>query len=396
MHGEIDPSAEGRFQTGKVVNISLAHLSHDVYSSFLAPLLPLLIAKLGLSLSAVAVLDIARKIPQLLNPLIGLVADRVCVKYFVILAPVITAVSMSLLGLAPSFFILFILLLVAGLSAAMFHVPGPVLIKRYSGANSGRGMSFYMFGGEMARTLGPLLITAAVSWWGLEGSIRVLPLGLVASGVLFLKLRNLKPASKRHDRRLWDGSRETLREIAPLFLGLAGFMVFRMGLKSALTLYLPTYLTGLGETLWVGGLALSLLQFSGALGTIGAGFFSDRFGHRKSLAIIAILTPLSGLGLTFFPGVMTVPLLVITGFLIFASSPIQLAIVQDSATDRPAFINSLFMTLNIASSALAVFFVGSLGDQIGLETTYKIAAGLTVLAIPFLFLFPGPQGRKDQ
>jgi FSR family fosmidomycin resistance protein-like MFS transporter len=112
--------AEGRFQSGKVAAISLAHLSHDIFSSFLAPLLPLLITKLGLSLSAVAILDIARKIPQLLNPLIGLLADRICVKYLVILTPAVTAICMSFLGVAPSFPVLFILLFVSGLSAAAF------------------------------------------------------------------------------------------------------------------------------------------------------------------------------------------------------------------------------------------------------------------------------------
>ncbi len=386
-----DNPQENIFQTGKVATIAASHLSHDVFSAFLAPLLPLLIAKLGLSLSAVALLDITRKIPQLLNPFIGLLADRICVKYLVIFAPVVTAICMSLLGLAPSFPVLAILLFVSGLSAAVFHVPGPVLIKRYSGSNSGRGMSFYMFGGEMARTLGPLLITAAVSWWGLEGSYRVLPLGLAASVVLFFKLRNLQRVEPDQPRSLWSGSRKAFMDMAPLFLGLAGFMVFRMGLKSALTLYLPTYLTGMGKTIWVAGLALSLLQFSGAAGTLGAGYFADRFGHRKSLLIISLMTPIAGMGLTFFPGVLTVPLLIITGFLLFASSPIQLALVQDSGTSRPAFLNSLFMTLNILSSALAVFFVGNLGDRVGLDLTYKIAAGLTVLAIPFILFFP-----KDQ
>jgi MFS transporter, FSR family, fosmidomycin resistance protein len=381
------------FQTGKVATISAAHLSHDVFSAFLAPLLPLLIAKLNLSLSAVAILDIARKIPQLLNPMIGLLADRICVKYMVILAPAVTAICMSFLGLAPSFPVLFILLFVAGFSAAVFHVPGPVLIKRYSGANSGRGMSFYMFGGEMARTLGPLLITAAVSWWGLEGSYRVLPLGLASSVVLFFMLRNLQSVERQKGKSFWGGSRQALRQTAPLFAGLAGFMVFRMGLKSALTLYLPTYLTGQGSTIWAAGLALSLLQFSGAIGTLGAGYFADRFGHRRMLLVIAVLTPLAGLGLTFYSGFFTVPLLVLTGVLLFASSPIQLALVQDSGTSRPAFLNSLFMTLNIVSSALAVFFVGSMGDLVGLDLTYKISAGLTVLAVPFVVFF---QKKKER
>lgn len=379
----------GRFQTGKVASISAAHLSHDIFSSFLAPLLPLLIGKLGLSLSMVALLDIARKVPQLANPLIGLLADRICVKYLVITAPAVTAVCMSFLGVAPTFPVLFILLLVSGFSAAAFHVPGPVLIKHYSGSSSGRGMSFYMFGGEMARTLGPLLITAAVSWWGLEGSYRVLPIGLLASVVMFFRLRNLKPIERNRRRTSDKGSGESFRQIRPLFIGLAGFLIFRMGLKSALTLYLPTYLVGKGETLWMAGIALSLLQFSGAVGTLGAGWIADRFGHRFVLMIITVLTPLSALGLAFFEGVFTVPLLLVTGVLIFASSPILLAVVQDTNTTRPAFINSLFMTLNVVASGLAALFIGSMGDHYGLELTFRISAGMAVLAIPFVRLFPG-------
>lgn len=381
-------SANSQFQTGKVATISAAHLSHDVFSSFLAPLLPLLIAKLGLSLSAVAILDIARKIPQLLNPLLGLMADRMCMKYAVILAPAVTAICMSLLGVAPSFTILFVLLLISGFSAAAFHVPGPVLIKRYSGTDSARGMSYYMFGGEMARTLGPLLITAAVSWWGLDGSYRVMPIGLMASVVMFFRLRNLQRREVVRGQKVGGQNVAALRKVATLFAGLTGYLLFRMGLKSALTLYLPTYLTGQGETLWMAGVALSLLQFSGAVGTLGAGHYADRFGHRRSLLWIAVLTPVAAIALTMTTGVMTVPLLVITGLLMFASSPIQLALVQDTDSDRPAFLNSLFMTLNIVASGLAVLFVGSLGDRVGLELTIRIAAGLTVLSIPFVLLFP--------
>jgi hypothetical protein len=40
------------------------------------------------------------------------------------------------------------------------------MIKQSSGEETGKGMSYFMVGGEFARTLGPILITAAVSWWG--------------------------------------------------------------------------------------------------------------------------------------------------------------------------------------------------------------------------------------
>jgi len=381
----------GTFQSGKVAAISLAHLSHDVFSAFLPPLLPLLIAKLGLTLSAVALLDIARKIPQLFNPLIGLLADRVCLKWFVILAPAVTATSMSLLGLAPSFPVLFLLLLVSGFSAAAFHVPGPVLVKHFAGKDSGRGMSFYMFGGEMARTLGPLLITAAVSWWGLEGSWRVLPLGLAVSVVMYFRLRGLQPIKRP---KVVDGEVDTrprVRGLGRLFVGLAGFLVFRSGIKVALTLFLPTYLTGQGQTLWMAGIALSLLQFSGAVGTLGAGSVADRFGHRRVLLVIAAVTPLAAIGLTFLTGIGVVVLLLLSGVLVFASSPILLAVVQDTGTARPAFVNSLFMTLSIIISGLAALLVGTLGDHLGLEAVYRVTALVSVLAVPFVLLLRSPR-----
>lgn len=377
------------FQAGKVTALSVAHLSHDVFSSFLAPLLPLLIAKLGLSLSAVGVLDIARKLPQLSNPLIGLLADRVCLKWFVILAPAVTAISMSLLGLAPSFPVLCGLLVISGFSAAAFHVPGPVLVRHYSGRSSGRGMSFYMFGGEMARTLGPLLITAAVSWWGLEGSWRVLPLGLAVSVMMYFRLRGLQPIVRGGKSAGEAKDRPRVRGLGRLFLGLTGFLVFRMALKAALTLFLPTYLTGQGRTLWAAGIALSLLQFAGAVGVFSAGWVADRFGHRRTLLAITALTPAAAIGLTFFPGIFTVPLLLLSGVLIFASSPILLAVVQDTGTSRPAFLNSLFMTLNIVVSGLAALLVGALGDGVGLAAAYRITAVMSVAAVPFVLLLPG-------
>ena len=153
-----------KFQFGNVLTVSFAHLSHDIYSAFLAPLLPLLISKLGITLSMAGLLDVTRKLPSLFNPFVGLIADRVCVRYFIIITPAITGIAMSLLGIASSYPILLILLFVAGISNTLFHVPSPVMIKHVSAEQVGKGMSYYMLGGELARTLGPLLITAAISW----------------------------------------------------------------------------------------------------------------------------------------------------------------------------------------------------------------------------------------
>jgi len=188
-----------RFQKSKVITISLGHFFHDTYTAFLAPLLPLLVEKLGISLSLAALMDVVRKMPSLLNPLIGLIADKVCVKYLVIFAPAVTAIFMSLLGISPTYTVVLILLFMTGISSALFHVPSPVMIRQFSGDKTATGMSYYMFGGEIARTVGPLIITAAISYWGLEGSYRVMPLGIIASGILFFKLKNITQINQNNN-----------------------------------------------------------------------------------------------------------------------------------------------------------------------------------------------------
>ncbi len=380
------------FQRGKVITISAGHFFHDVYTSFLAPVLPLLIDKLGITLTMAGGMDIARKVPALFNPLLGLMADRTDVKYFVILTPAVSAIAMSLLGVAPTYFILLVLLFVTGISSTLFHIPSPVIVKNLSGDKTGTGMSYFMFGGEIARTVGPMFITAAISLWGLEGSYRVMPFGIAASGILYFKLRNVSPIHKNSSHREGKGIGRTLKDLLPFFLAIGGFLFMRAAMKSALTFYLPTYLTGKGNSLWLANASLSILQLSGAVGTFGAGHISDRISHKKVLMISGLLSPVAMLLFIYANEMMVFPLLLLLGLLLFASGPVMLALVQETDTKRPAFVNSIYMFMSFGISSVMVLFVGMLGDHLGLELTYKICGGIAFLAAPFLLLLP----RKEK
>ena len=380
-------SKEGKFQTGNVLLISLTHHLHDIYSSFLAPIRPLLIEKFGISLALASLWDLFQRLPWLLNPLIGMIAERSAARYFVIVTPAITAVTMSLLGVAPTFTIVSILLFVMGISGALFHVPSPVMVKKISGKYTGRGMSFYMFGGEMARTIGPLVITGAVSLWGLEGTWKLIPFGLIASFILFLRLRNIKISEGFHKTRNKSGFWKTFKKLLPFFAILAGITFFRAIMKSGLTAFLPTYyFTEKGETLWFANSALAMFQLAGAIGTILSGTLSDKFGRKTSLLFIAIITPVLMFLFISFDGYMSFVFLVLLGLFIFAPGPVLLALVQDKEKDKPVFANSIYMTVSFVTASLSVVFAGLLGDWIGLENTYKISAFLAIGAIPFVLL----------
>jgi len=346
-----------------------------------------LIIKFNLSLSLAGSLTIIGRLPSLLNPMIGVLADKLSVRYLIIISPSVTAVSMSLLGVAPSYVVLAVLCLIMGVSATLFHVPAPVMIKHVSGDRVGLGMSFYMVGGEMARSIGPLVILTAVSLWGLEGSFRVVPFGLLASAVLYFRVRGIKIADEFNTGKTngKTGLKQTVRKYLPLFVILAGITGSRAFMRGALSSFLPTYLNlEKGETLWLSGISLSILQFTGAIGTFFCGSLSDRIGRRLTLLLIAIGSPFFMVLFLLVKGIWVIPMLLLMGFTFAAATPVLLALVQDQESDRPAFLNSILMFFNFGLGALGVLLVGVLGDLIGLELAYWIAALLSLGAIPFV------------
>jgi MFS transporter, FSR family, fosmidomycin resistance protein len=373
------------FQTGGVLLISFCHLIHDIYSSFLAPLLPLLIEKLSMSLARAGLLTTVRQIPALLNPFIGVWADRISVRWFIILAPSLTAVPMSLIGLAPSYSVLLILLFISGISVSLFHVPSPVLVARLSGEYKGRGMALFMTGGELARTIGPLAAVGAVSLLGLEGFYPVMVVGLVSSFWLFLKFKDVRIRSAHSRPASLKG---TWIEMRRIMMPLAAILCARGFMHASITTFLPTFIQMKTGNLWLAGISLSLVEGAGVAGVLTAGSLSDRFGRREVLLICLVGAPLTLAGFIWLDGWLSFAALIVTGFTLLSTTPVMLAMVQEHARSSPAAANGLFMMASFMARSSVVVVVGFLGDIFGLQNTYICSALMGLLGIPFILMLP--------
>ena len=372
------------FQTGRVLLVSTAHFFHDIFTSFLAPLLPVLKQHFGFSLTFAGFLSVIQRVPMFLNPLIGILAERTKARYFVIFSPAVTAVSMSLMGVSQSKTLLVILVLVSGISSSFFHVPSPVMVRKVSGTRIGRGMSFYMVGGEFARTIGPLIALGAVEIWGLKGLTHLIPVGILASAILWIKFKNI-PISDSIAKSSFHGYLQTLKEIYPVIFSIAMIFFFRTAMKSALTFYLPVFLEHRGESLWFAGISLSVLQGAGVVGTFLAGNLSDRIGQKNMLKISTIGTPVLMFAFLYTSGVLQLAVLVLTGLFLFITGPVFLSIVNNIKTIHSNLINGVYMTTTFIIGAVMVMLVGYLGDHIDLELTYRIVTFMALGAIPFSF-----------
>ncbi|MFZ0134517.1 MAG: MFS transporter [Desulfobacterales bacterium] len=374
-----------KFQAGQILSLSICHFIHDAYSSFLAPLLPLLIQKLSLSLTEAGFLTTVMQLPALLNPYLGTLADRISVRYFIILAPGITAVSMSLIGVAPGYGALLILLLIAGVSVAIFHVPAPVMVARLSGSKKGRGMSFFMTGGELARSLGPLAAVGAVSLLGLEGFYPIMLVGILASVWLFLRFKDV-PIRTTAARRM--SVPDTWREMRHVLRPLSAILFFRGFMHACLTAFLPTFINQQTGNLWLAGIGLTIFEAAGVAGVLAAGSLSDIFGRRRILLMSLLGAPASLFLFTAIGGWPGLTALILVGFTLLSTTPVMLALVQEHAQNSPSAANGFFMMISFIARSAVVVVVGFLGDKIGLKATYFVSALLGLAAVPFVLKLP--------
>ncbi len=394
---ELEDAAGGddTFDAGRTFMVAGGHLAHDLYSSFLGILIPAVQDKLGLSLAVVSLMIPATQVPGVAQPFVGYLADRTTRKWFVVLAPTVTAITLSSVALAPNVAVVLLLMMAAGFSSACFHAPAVALMGELGGKKTGRAMSIFMAFGESARTIGPLLLTAAIALFTLEGSAVVMVFGIVASIILFFTL----------DTRESDAQRKTAKkvEFRPLLrarrkpLGaLLAVSVINGLATSPFQYFLVKYLESNGRSDWYAGIALSLISGAGIAGGLLAGNLSDSIGRKTVLAITSLAaTPLFYLYLIFENGSWPVlGLLMAAGFVAIGIRPVVLAVAQDLMPEARGATAGLMLAIGFIAQSIVAPLFGALGDSIGLNHAFWIISAMSLAALPFIPFLPSHDTEK--
>ena len=122
---EIDPA---------VYRLAGAHFVSDAYSNIYAPLLPALIPRHGLSLTAAGTLAMLFQLSASVSQLgFGHLADRWRPRLLVVAGPIISVVILSLIGVAWSPMVLGMVLVAGGLGGAAFHPASAAFVNRLGG-----------------------------------------------------------------------------------------------------------------------------------------------------------------------------------------------------------------------------------------------------------------------
>lgn len=375
------------FQTKRVVTLASAHGIHDTYSSFLAPLLPVLIERLALLKVEAGAFLMFQQLPSILQPVIGHLADRLNFKRLVLLAPTVTAVAMSLFAISKTYWMAAILLVISGLASATLHAVAPAIISRFSGRLLGRGMSFWTISGEIGVMVGPILIATVISLFSISAAPWLMIGGIAASILLAYWLRGVEFYSSENKPKTLQGSG---KKILRIFLPLAGILIARALLMAAVLTYMPVYLIEKGVSLWLAGSSITLLQASGIIGILISSSIMDRIGARWIFLGSLIGSSLTLLLLLQSEGIMQIIVMILLGAISLSVVPIGMAVMQENFPNNRSFANGLYLsTIFIANSGAGVV-MGRLGDLYGMPSAFLWSVWVCLLGIPFIFFLPQP------
>ncbi|GAA5334439.1 MULTISPECIES: MFS transporter [Thermus] len=366
------------------------HTVNDLFSNFLTPLLPKLMAHFGVGLGTAGLLvSVYSLTGSLLQPFAGLVADRVDRRLLAALGPVLVALGMGSLGLWPRFEALLLVLGLAGLGSALFHASGASLVGEFAPAHRrGFWLSFFGSAGYLGLSLGPLVALFAVGAWGLKGLILLTPLALLPA----LFLLRLPPVRQR-------GKPAGLKDFLRVFRGdvarLWGMATLRSLVFMSFSTTLPYWYAQRGLSDAYTAFSLSVYSFSATLGAFLGGTLSDRFGRK------AVLTGTLSVGLPLYLALLLLPpenplylvLLALTGALMNAGIPVAVALAQELEPTQTATVSGLLMGFTWGFAGLFYAPIGHLIERFGVM---PVLLALGALLLPAWELARRVRGVRPQ
>jgi len=358
--------------------LTLVHFVGDFYMSFVTPLLPVFVEKFSLTLTQVGLITgISRFLAFVVQPPVGYIADHYRTRAFVLGGPLLAIAFIPLVGLAPSFIVLIILISLGSIGSSMFHPASAGMVSAYAGRNFGFSMSIFNAGGTIAFGLGPLFITYFVGSYGLGASPFTIILGL-AIMVLLFRIVPLPKGEGLKNLGFFSSIKEVLGAVWKSIALIWVVMVLRSFVGQSFLTFIPVLLGKEGYSLVSIGTIVSLFTVAGAISGLLAGRLSDRFGYKPIFfATHGLATPSLYL-LVFLTGKWIYLGVFLAGFFVLATMPLGVAMAQELAPRGRSMVSSLMMGFAFGAGGMMTALTGKLADIFSIR---PVLASLAIIPL---------------
>jgi MFS transporter, FSR family, fosmidomycin resistance protein len=376
----------GQMQRSRLALVTWGHFLNDCYGSFFAPILPLLIERLSLSLTmASGLASISSITSAVFQPLYGVASDRIRGRFFIVLGPLLSTVCMSLIGSVPNAVLLGFLLLLAGVGSSAFHPQAVAAAGTVSGERKGLGISVFIFGGSLGFAVGPLAIIAAVQLWGLERSYYAMLPGLISVLILGLYLQVPRGTTDRARMLSLTAAFKGAHTSMALLFSIA---VIREFTRLAVATFLPILLALQGRSLTAGGVTLALFSLAGALGGMVGGSLSDTWGRKTVILASGLLCVPLLHGMFRTDGLVSLIFLVLAAASLSGANSVVIAFAQELVPARAGTASSVVMGLGWGVAGVLLIGFGGLAEALSVPRALDIAATLPLLAAGLAMALP--------
>lgn len=365
--------------------LASTHVVVDAYTNIYAPLLPLLIPRLDLSLATAGTLAMCFQLANSVSQLgFGALADRWRPRALVIAGPLLAVLALSMIGLATTPVVLGMVLVLGGLGGAAFHPPAAALVYKLADQrNKATAMSAHLSGGSLGFSLAPVMFAPFIAAMGLGYSPLIMIPGLIA---LSWTLRQVPPMELPHKHE-----RSTLATLTPAAVPLS-LLYFTIVLRTATTYgfmtFTPTLLTQSGFTIAQASTAVSLYLFASGVGGFLGGPLADRIGPRRVI-VWTMITAVPFMALApHLPPLGFTAMLAIGGLLLQSTLPISVTFAQTFVKGGAATVSSLMMGFAWGMGSLTVPLIGMGADRFGIQPTLGVVAFIPLLGAALAWQLP--------
>ena len=356
-----------------------------------APLLPLLIPRLDLSLQTIGVLAMCYQLASSVSQLgFGTLADRWRPRVLLMGGPVLSVLVLSAIGSATTVPMLGALLFIGGLGSAAFHPPAAALVHAVSVDRKGLAMATHISAGSLGFAVAPLCFAPAVMVLGSTWAWLIALPGLLALAYTLRLIRRV-PIPKKREAQHWGLLRPYIKPLGLLYI----IVVLRTLTANSLAIFLPVLLTrqhmGVGEA----SAAVTLYLVVSTLGGFLGGPLADAYGARRVIIWTLVASvPFLLLGQMTSGWTLTV-LVAIGGMFLQSTLPINVTFGQQVAPVSAATVSSLMMGVGWGVGSLLAPVVGMLGDRLGLQAALSLTAVVPLLAALFALPLPNRVPRDS-
>lgn len=375
--------------------LSAAHLVTDLNQGALPALLPFFKEALNLTYTtAGAILLCANLTSSIVQPAFGHLSDRRPIGWFLPLAPLIACLGLSLSGLASSYYILILCVILSGFGVASFHPEGFKTAHFFTGEKRATGMAFFAVGGNLGIALGPILALTLVTYFGIKGTLAMLVPGILIGILLYHHMSMLStPVDLAHK----ESKKKTplSRDQKVSFLLLVAVATIRAWTQFGLAAYIPFYYMDYlkGNPLYAGKLVSTFLM-AGALGTLLGAPLADRWGHKKFLAGTLLLSfPLL---LLFYKssGFMTFLSLGVAGMVLISSFALTTVMAQAVLPQHLGMASGMMVGFTISAGGIGVTLLGTIADFWGVSMAIKAILAMPLMASGLCLLLKYPPAQN--